>query len=83
MFQSYQQTQEILQTVDPLTVAHIMHFECDEKICLYTFVYFLAMAQADKVYSILHVENIPEKTLYKTQYPRYAAIVGNKPFVRI
>ena len=44
------------RTIDPLTVGHIMNFECDEKICLYTFVYFYAMAYADKIHSILHVE---------------------------
>ena len=36
-----------------------------------------------KTFVILHVDGVPEKSLYKTQFPRYAAIIGDKPFVRV
>ena len=28
------------------------------------------------------LEGIPENSLYKSQYPRYAAIIGDRPFIR-
>ncbi len=64
-------------------VGHIMNPGVSERVILKTFVNFFAMANADRIYSILNVEGIPENSLYKTQYPRYAAIVGGKPFIRI
>ena len=33
---------------------------------------------AEKVYSILHLEGFPQNSLYNTQYPRYAAIIGTR-----
>ena len=64
-------------------IGHIMNPGVSEKVILKTFVNFFAMANADRIYSILNVEGIPQNSLYKTQYPRYAAIVGGKPFIRI
>lgn len=54
-----------------------------ELVYLKTFVNFFLLTRAEKIFSILNVERVPENSLYKTQYPRYAAIVGNKPFIRI
>ena len=68
---------------DPEGVGHIMNPGVSGKVILKTFVNFFAMANADRIYSILNVDGRPENSLYKTQYPRYAAIVGGKPFIRI
>ena len=71
------------RTIDPDGIGHIMNPEVDELVNLKTFVNFFNMAKAEKIYSILNVEGMPKNSLYKTQYPRYAAIIGNKPFIRI
>lgn len=71
------------RTIDTDGIGHIMNPGIDRDVCLKTFVNFFLLARADKIYSILHADGIPENSLYKSQYPRYAAIVGDKPFVRI
>ena len=70
------------RTCDPAKVGNIMESD-DRTIVLYTFVYQLAMAKAARIYSLLNVEGIPGDALYKSQFPRYAAIIGGKPFIRI
>ena len=60
-----------------------MNPDATDLVYLKTFVNFFLLARAEKIYSILHVDGVPENSLYKTQYPRYAAIVGDKPFIRI
>lgn len=54
-----------------------------EIVCLKTFVNFYLLMKADKIYSILNIEGVPPNSLYKTQYPRYAAILADIPFIRI
>lgn len=71
------------RTCDPQVIGHIMNPEAGELVYLHTFVNFFQIAQADKIYSILNPEGIPENSLYKTQYPRYAAVIGDRPFIRI
>ena len=70
-------------TTDTAGVGNIMNGNLGEYVTLRTFVNFFQMAGADRVYSILHMPGFPENSLYKTQYPRYAAIVGNRPFIRL
>lgn len=70
-------------TCDTDGIGHIMNRGVGESVYLKTFVNFFQMARAEAIYSILHVEGLPENCLYKTQYPRYAAIVGDRPFYRI
>lgn len=64
-------------------IGNIMNGNVGEYVTLRTFVNMFQMAEAEKIYSILHVEGFPENSLYNTQYPRYAAIIGDRPFVRI
>lgn len=71
------------QIIDTNGIGHIMNPGVGELVYLKTFVNFFLLTRAEKIFSILNVEGVPENSLYKTQYPRYAAIVGNKPFVRI
>lgn len=71
------------QVIDTEGIGHIMNPGVKEIVYLKTFVNFFLLARAEKVYSILNVEGVPQNSLYKTQYPRYAAIVGDKPFIRI
>lgn len=71
------------QICDPDGVGHIMNAETGDKVNLMTFVYMLQMSKAEKVYSILNLEGLPSNSLYKSQYPRYAAIIGNKTFIRL
>lgn len=68
---------------DPDGVGHIMNAEIGDKVNLMTFVYMLQMSKAEKIYSILNLEGLPSNSLYKSQYPRYAAIIGDKPFIRL
>ena len=70
-------------TCDPDGVGHIMNPGTSDYVNLMTFVFFYQMAGAEKIYSILNMEGFPAGCLYKSQYPRYAAILGDKPFVRI
>ncbi len=60
-----------------------MNGDVGEYVTLRTFVNLFQMAGAEKIYSILHLEGFPQNSLYNTQYPRYAAIIGNRPFVRL
>ena len=71
------------QTIDTKGTGHIMNPDVEDLVYLKTFVNFFLLARAEKIYSILNVEGVPENSLYKTQYPRYAAIIGDKPFIRI
>lgn len=71
------------RTCDLDGVGHIGNLDVSELVCLKTFVYLFQMARSEKVYSILNLDGIPPNALYKSQYPRYAAIIGGKPFVRI
>lgn len=64
-------------------IGNIMNGDVEDYVTLRTFVNMFQMAGAEKVYSILHLEGMPENSLYKTQYPRYAAIIGNRPFIRL
>ncbi len=68
---------------DPDGIGHIMNRGIGERVYLDTFVNFFLTARAEKIYSILNVDGVPDNSLYKTQYPRYAAIIGDKPFIRL
>ena len=70
-------------TTDVNGIGNIMNGDVGNYVTLRTFVNMFQMAGAEKVCSILHVDGFPENSLYKTQYPRYAAIIGNRPFVRM
>ncbi|MBR3181180.1 MAG: hypothetical protein IKF56_00815 [Eggerthellaceae bacterium] len=70
-------------TISPKGIGNMMNSNADESVNLQSFVGMFQIAQADKVYSILNMEGFPEGSLYKTQYPRYAAIIGNRPFIRL
>lgn len=71
------------QICNPDGVGHIMTKGIGDMVNLMTFVFMLQMSKAEKVYSILNLENLPSNSLYKSQYPRYAAIIGDKPFIRL
>ena len=71
------------RTTDPAGIGNIMNKGLGDYVTLRTFVNLFQMARAKTVYSILHLEGFPENSLYKTQYPRYAAIIGDRPFVRL
>ena len=64
-------------------IGNIMNRDISEYATLRTFVNMFQIARADAVYSILHLDNLPENSLYNTQYPRYAAIIGDRPFYRL
>ena len=68
---------------DPEGIGHIMNVKIGKRVELDTFVNFFQMSRADRIYSIRRIEGLPENCLYKTQYPKYAAIIGNKPFVQV
>lgn len=72
-----------LMTCDPQGIGHIMNPDTTDMVKLMTFVNFIHISRAEKIYSILNVEGFPSNSLYKTQYPRYAAILGDRPFVRL
>ncbi len=71
------------RTTDVNGVGNIMNKDVGEYVILRTFVNMFQMSKAEKVYSILHLEGFPDNSLYKTQYPRYAAIIGGRPFIRM
>ena len=71
------------RTIDTEGIGHIMNKEAGQLVYLKTFVNFYLLMQADRIYSILNVEGVPANSLYKTQYPRYAAILADKPFIRV
>ena len=68
---------------DPAGIGHIMDPDVSDRVKLMTFVNFFHMAGAEAVWSILNLDGFPSNCLYKTQYPRYAAILGDRPFIRI
>lgn len=68
---------------DPAGVGNIMNPGMSDHVKLMTFVNLYRMAGAEKIYSILNLDGFPANSLYKTQYPRYAAIIGDRPFIRI
>lgn len=70
-------------TTDVNGVGNIINRNLGDYVALRTFVNLFQISQAETVYSILHVDGFPENSLYKTQYPRYAAIIGDRPFVRL
>ncbi len=70
-------------TTDVNGIGNIMNRDAGAYVTLRTFVNLFQIAGADKVYSILHLDGFPDNSLYKTQYPRYAAIIGGKPFIRL
>ena len=70
------------KTTDINGIGNIMNENIGDYVTLRTFVNMFQMSEAEQVYSILHLDGLPENSLYKTQYPRYAAIIGNKPFIR-
>ncbi len=71
------------RVTDPTGVGNVMNRDAGEYVILRTFVNLFQMARAETVYSILHLEGFPENSLYRTQYPRYAAVIGDRPFVRL
>lgn len=71
------------RTIDPEGIGNIMDHPNDPAVQLKTFTGFFEIARAERIYSILNVEGFPKNSLYKTQYPRYAAVIGNRPFIRI
>lgn len=70
-------------TCNPASIGHIMDSGIGDPAILGTFTNFFEMSQAEKVYSIRSVEGFPENCLYRTQYPHYAAIVGDRPFIKV
>lgn len=70
-------------TTDVKGIGNIMNGNTGEYIRLRTFVNMLQISKADQVFSILNIDGFPENSLYKTQYPRYAAIIGDRPFYRL
>jgi len=64
-------------------IGHIMNPRIGRRVELDTFVNFFQMSQADKIYSIRKIEGLPDNCLYTTQYPRYAAIIGDRPFIKV
>ncbi len=64
------------QITDVNGIGNIMNPDVGDYVTLRTFVNMFQMARAEKVFSILHVDGFPENSLYNTQYPRYAAIIG-------
>lgn len=70
------------RTTDIDGIGNVMNRNIGDYVTLRAFVNMFQMARAERVYSILHLEGFPENSLYKTQYPRYAAIIGDKPFIR-
>ena len=71
------------RTCDPEGVGHIMNPGVGSAVCLGTFVYLFQMAKAERIYSVLTLEGFPASVLYRSQYPRYAAILGDRPFIRL
>lgn len=71
------------QICDTDGIGNIMNLGMTKQVYLKTFVRLFQLAQADTVYSIRNLDGFPENTLYKSQYPRYAAIIGDKPFIKI
>ncbi len=71
------------RTVDRGSVGNIMNPDAGDAVALGTFVNLFRLAKAEKIWSVLHLDGMPENSLYNTQYPRYAAIIGDRPFVRI
>lgn len=71
------------QICDTSLIGHIADPNAGGRVLLGNFVNFFQIANASAVYSIRSVEGFPKNCLYTTQYPRYAAIVGNKPFIRV
>lgn len=71
------------RTCDPDGVGHIMNSGVSENVILRTFVFLFQMSRAEKIYSVLNLEGVPANSLYKSQYPRYAAIIGDKPLLRL
>ncbi len=70
------------RTTDASGVGNIMNKNVEDSVILGTFVNLFRIAEAEKVYSVLDLEGFPGNVLYKTQYPRYAAIIGDRPFIR-
>ena len=64
-------------------IGNIMNGDVGDYVILRTFVNMLQMAKAEKICSVLHIDGFPENSLYRTQYPRYAAIIGDRPFIRL
>ena len=62
-------------------IGHIMNRNISQRVYLDTFVHLFHMSRAEKIYSIRQVEGMPENCLYRSQYPRYAAIIGDIPFI--
>lgn len=70
-------------TTDTDGVGNVMNRDAGDYVILRTFVNLLQLAEAEKICSILHLEGFPDNSLYNTQYPRYAAIIGGRPFFRL
>lgn len=66
---------------NPKGIGNIMNKDATEDVHLKSFVGMLQISEAQTVYSIRHVDGFPENCLYTTQYPKYAAIIGDRPFV--
>ena len=64
-------------------IGNIMNGNIGDYVTLRTFVNLFQMSAAERVYSLLHIDGFPDNSLYKTQYPRYAAIIGDRPFIRL
>lgn len=71
------------QTCDINGIGNIMNLNAGKQVYLRTFINLFQLSQADKIYSVRNINGLPENTFYKSQYPRYAAIIGNKPFIKI
>ena len=69
-------------TTDVNGIGNVMNKNVGDYVILRTFVNLLQMAGAEQIYSVLRLDGLPENSLYRTQYPRYAAIIGDRPFIR-
>ena len=69
-------------TTDRNGVGNIMNEDVTDHVILRTFVNLFQLARAEQIHSVLRMEGFPSNCLYKTQYPRYAAIIGDRPFFR-
>ncbi len=64
-------------------IGHMSNPEAGERTYLMTFANIYIMSRAERIYSIRELEGFPKNSLYKTQYPRYAAILGDVPFIKV
>ena len=63
-------------------IGHIKYADSMD-VSMKTFTDLFLMTEAQAVYSMLHVDDSVPDCLYRSQFPRYAAVIGDKPFIRV